>query len=284
MFETNPTVSDSTPDARRLVDVLRTIGPAVVAFSGGVDSAVVAKAAVLAFPNALAATGLSPSVAVRERNAVAGLADEIGIPHTTVDTTELADDDYAANRGDRCYFCKANLYGHLARLRDERGYAALLDGKNADDRDDDRPGHRAAREHGVRSPLAELGIGKAGVRTLARAWGLSISEKPAAPCLASRVAVGVSVTAERLRRIDAAEEAARRRFGLDEFRVRLDAGEVARLEAPMPCLAAIAGSDELTAFVGELMALGFRRVTLDLAGFRSGSGGVATTELVQITR
>ena len=264
------TAAMSKADADRLLAHVASYGSAAVAFSGGVDSLVVACAAVRAFGDAaVAVTGVGPALATREREDAKRTAAEIGIHHVEVTPDELSDAGYVANAGDRCYFCKQSLYRVSRSLLESLGVETLLNGTNADDTGDYRPGLRAAAEAGVRSPLLECGFGKAAVRGIARAWGLAAAEKPASPCLASRIAPGVSVTAERLRRIDAAEECVRELLGVFEFRVRLEAGELARIEVPADCLSqAVSHSTEL---VRELRGLGFRRVTLDLAGFESGN-------------
>lgn len=239
----------------------------VVAFSGGVDSAyLTAVAHDVLGPAALAVTAASPSLARREREGAEALARQFGWRHLTVETHEGDRPEYVRNDGDRCFWCKDTLFEVLAPLAAERG-AAVAVGTNTDDLGDHRPGLRAAREHGVLSPLVDAGMSKADVRTLAAARGLPVADKPASPCLASRVAYGVEVTPERLRRVDAAEEAVRA-LGFDVLRVR-DHGDLARVEVPLDDFPRLAA---LRAEVHErLSGLGFRFVTLDLAGFRSGS-------------
>ena len=239
----------------------------VVAFSGGVDSAyLTAVAHDVLGAGALAVTAVSPSLARREREGAEALARRFGWRHLVVETHEGERPEYVRNDGDRCFWCKATLFEVLAPLAAERG-AAVAVGTNIDDLGDHRPGLRAAREHGILSPLADAGMSKADVRSLAAARGLPVADKPASPCLASRVAYGVEVTPERLRRVDAAEEAVRA-LGFDVLRVR-DHGDLARVEVPIDDLPRLAA---LRAEVHErLSGLGFRFVTLDLAGFRSGS-------------
>ena len=176
-----------------------------------------------------------------------------------------------ANAPDRCYHCKTELYGHVERVAADLGLSATIaNGANADDRGDHRPGMRAADEHSVRSPLLGCGLTKADVRTLARHWGLPVWDKPAAPCLASRIAYGQEVTPERLRMIDAAEQRLRS-LGLRELRVRYHEGDLARIEVPADAITTLADPAVREPLLADLQALGFKRVTLDLAGFESGN-------------
>ncbi len=262
---------DAAHHAARLVEIIAPLESCVVAYSGGVDSAVVAKAAWLALgERAIAVTGVSNSLAAGELEAAQRVAAAIGIRHETLGTDELSHDEYLRNAPDRCFHCKTELYEQLRTLADEHGIAAILNGANADDLGDFRPGMLAARQHGVHSPLAEAGLAKADVRELARHWGIEAWDKPATPCLSSRIAYGVSVTPERLARIDAAEQALRA-LGLAVVRVRLHENELARLEVPPDALPRLCEESVRTALVARLRDLGFRYVTLDLEGFRSGS-------------
>jgi uncharacterized protein len=254
-----------------LLNFIRQWNSCVVAYSGGVDSAVVAKAAHLALgERALAITGVSASLASGELEAAQRVAASIGIRHEIIYTDELTDADYLQNAPDRCFHCKTELYQRLEQEAEQRGVRTLLNGANIDDLGDFRPGMRAASNFQVRSPLAECGLNKAAVRSLAREWSLEIWDKPATPCLSSRVAYGLNITPERLARIDAAEQFLRQ-FGLAAVRVRLHENELARLEVPMAALARLCESEIRKRVCERLRALGFRYVTLDLEGFRSGS-------------
>lgn len=257
--------------ADRLVALIAPLESVVVAYSGGVDSAVVAKAAHLALgERALAVTGVSASLADGELEAAQCVAAAIGIQHETLATDELARPEYLRNAPDRCFHCKTELYEQLGRLAKARGIAVILNGANADDLGDFRPGLQAAHQHQVRSPLAECGLSKGDVRALARHWGIEAWDKPATPCLSSRIAYGVRVTPERLARIDAAEQTLRT-YGLGAVRVRLHENELARLEVPLVALPRICEASIREPLIARLRELGFRYVTLDLEGFRSGS-------------
>lgn len=258
-------------DAERLVQEVASYGSCAVALSGGVDSAVVAMAARLALGDqAVAVTGVGPALAGAELDAAREVAAQIGIRHVERVTHEAQRPGYIANAPDRCFYCKTELYEHLADVAAELGLATLVSGANADDLGDHRPGLRAADDAKVRSPLAELGLNKRAVRDLAAHWGLRVADKPAAPCLASRIAYGVQVTPDRLRRIEHAERLLHG-LGLREVRVRLHEGELARVEAPLEHVARLAEPGVRDQLVEGLERLGFKYVTLDLAGFRSGS-------------
>ncbi len=261
--------------AAELVALLSRIERPIVAFSGGVDSSVVALAAKQARPDhALAVTGIGPALAQAERRAARRLARQIGIAHQELTTAELENPGYVANAGDRCYHCKSELYGAILRelvRRHAGGEAAvILSGANADDWGDHRPGLAAASQAGVRHPLTELGLGKAAVREVARYWNLPVWDKPASPCLASRLAYGVEVTAERLARVEAAEAYLRAR-GLRELRVRYLAGDEARIEVPLEELGRLCQPEWRNDLVATFKRIGFRYVCLDLEGFRSGN-------------
>ena len=258
---------DAVDALRRLRAALAGIRSAVVAVSGGVDSAVVLAAAQGSIETVLAATGTSVAYSQEDLQAAAALATRLGVEHVAVDTRETTDPRYAVNSPSRCFHCKGELYGKLAELARARGLEAILDGTHAGDTGDFRPGLRAGAALGVRSPLREAGLGKPQVRAIAAHLGLPIWDKPASPCLASRFPYGEAITAEKLTMVDRAE-ATLRSFGFREFRVRHH-GNVARIEvtpAEMPALLAVAEP-----VVRALKATGYAYVTMDLQGFRSGS-------------
>jgi pyridinium-3,5-biscarboxylic acid mononucleotide sulfurtransferase len=267
------TETDPSRNAQRekLIETLHGYGRVAVAYSGGIDSTVVAQAAYDALGSAaIAVTAVSESLAAGELEEAQELAQKIGIRHRVIRTEEFADPNYRRNDSDRCYFCKSELYGRLSGMLNELSVEVIASGANTDDLGDYRPGLRAASEHGIRHPLQECGLNKADVRALARGWGLPTWDKPATPCLSSRVAYGEDPTPERVRMIDQAEQWLRQR-GLRVLRVRYHKGDLARIEVPL---------DDLPRFIelqlrGELIAafraLGFKFVTLDLEGFRSGS-------------
>jgi uncharacterized protein len=255
----------------RLLEILRDMRRVAVAFSGGIDSTVVAQAANLALGDAaIAVTADSPSVARAELDDARRLAAHIGIRHRIVRTDEFQNPDYLRNDGARCYFCKSELYTRIEAILPELGNPVVCSGANRDDMGDYRPGLTAAAEHKVRHPLQEAGMGKADVRAVARHWGLPTWDKPAAPCLSSRLAPGVSVTTERTARVEAAERYLRD-LGLRECRVRLHEGELARIEVPVTEITRLADANVRAALTKRLRELGFQFVTLDLDGFRSGS-------------
>ncbi len=255
----------------RLLETLKGYGRVAVAYSGGVDSAVVAQAAFLALGDeTVAVTAVSDSLASGELEEAEALARQIGIRHRIIRTEEFADPNYLRNNPDRCYFCKSELYGRLSGLVDDLGVDTIVSGANTDDSGDHRPGMKAAAERGVRHPLQECGLSKADVRALALAWGLPTWDKPATPCLSSRIAYGEEVTPDRVKMIDQAE-AWLRQQGLRLVRVRYHKGDLARVEVPLEELPRLAAPEVRTNLVKAFRDLGFKFVTLDLEGFRSGS-------------
>ncbi len=267
-------MSESTTIAEkrdRLLAILGELSGVAVAFSGGIDSTVVAKAAFLAMgERAVAVTADSASVARRELDDARELAALIGIRHVVVRTQEFENPDYLKNDGTRCYHCKTELYSTVERLLPELGVPVMASGANLDDLGDYRPGLVAAAEHSVRHPLQEAGFTKADVRELARLWELPTWDKPAAPCLSSRMAPGLAVTPERTKRVEEAESLLRS-LGLRECRVRYHEGDLARVEVPVSEVAKLAAEPVRSELARALHTLGFKFVTLDLDGFRSGS-------------
>ncbi len=256
----------------RLLEILANSGRVAVAYSGGVDSAVVAKAAQLACGDrAVAVTAVSASLPSGELEAATALAREIGIRHEIISTDEFQNENYLANPFNRCFFCKTELYNRLGDLAARLQVDVVVNGANLDDQGDHRPGLQAAANHQVRSPLIEAGLNKAQVRELAREWELPVWDKPASPCLSSRIAYGIAVTPERVARIDQAESFLRATFQLREFRVRLEANELARIEVAEKELDSLLTPSGRETIRRRLHELGFRYVTIDLDGFRSGS-------------
>ncbi len=271
--------AEETRLEQRLIEHLRGLGDdgVLLAFSGGVDSSYLLAVCAEAFgvagggadaPTAARAVlGVSPSLSAAQHRQAREVAQFLGVTLEEVPTTEVARPEYLANTGDRCFFCKDTLFATLRRLAPG---AVILDGTQADDATGHRPGRDAARQHGVRSPLLEMGIGKAAIRRLSARRGLQTADLPAAPCLASRFPAGTPVTLAGLARVEAAEELVRS-LGFRELRVRHHAGDVARIEVPLSEASRVVGTEAGRSLSDGLKRLGFRFVTLDLEGFRSGS-------------
>jgi uncharacterized protein len=246
------------------------MGSVVVAFSGGVDSSYVAYVANAELgERALCVTGDSPSLPSFQKAETASLAQKFGFRTEVIETAELDDANYTQNNSNRCYFCKDELYQKLKDLAQQRNIRHIVDGSTCDDLGDYRPGRVAAAEHEVRSPLIEVGMNKADVRELSRAVGLPTWDKPASPCLSSRIAYGIPVTIERLSTVDRGEEILRE-LGFHEFRVRHH-DSLVRLEIARSELSRVLTLGMFDQLASRFRELGFKYVTLDLEGFRSGS-------------
>jgi uncharacterized protein len=256
--------------AAALESRLRKAGRVIVAFSGGADSSYLAFAAHRALSeDALAATAISPSYPASHREMADRVVEHIGIRHRYVETAEMEREGYRANRSDRCYFCKTELFEVLGRLREELRFDSVAYGLNADDRHDFRPGHRAAEEHRVLAPLMDVALSKAEIRALSRAAGLPTADLPASACLASRLPYGMEVTPERLRQVEEGEQRLRG-LGFRQLRLRHH-GEIARIEIDPSELPRALDPQVAKEMVAAIKPLGFRYVSLDLEGYRSGA-------------
>lgn len=263
-------VVELDPKLNALDERLRALGSVLVAYSGGVDSAFLADRAFHVLgQHSLAVLADSPSLARSQKEDAVAFAAERHIPLKIIATTELDNPEYARNGGDRCFFCKDELFQEMEKLRAETGFATVAYGLNTDDRGDFRPGQRAAEQHRVVAPLAEAGLGKSDVRELARRLGMRVWDKPASACLSSRIAYGLEVTPERLAAVERAEEVMRE-LGFRIFRVRHH-GDTARIEVAREEMEKMLATATRERIVAELKSCGFKFVALDLEGFRSGS-------------
>ncbi len=271
---------------QKLLDILRKSGRVVVAFSAGVDSTVLAKAAKIACgDDATAVTARSLSLATGELEESIKLADQIGIRHHILETKEFNNPDYIKNASNRCYFCKTELYSLIENNSGTLQYDCVVNGANLDDLGDHRPGMDAASEHHIRSPFIEAEFNKNDIRELAQHWDLPVWDKPATPCLSSRIAYGLEVTPERIQAVDQAELFLKKELNLRTLRVRYEQNDLARIEVPVEEISRIFEGDMHSRISDYLRSLGFKYVTVDLNGFRSGSmNNLIPVEDLQIHR
>ena len=258
---------DKEQNLRRLMRDMQTV---LVAYSGGVDSSYVALIATQELADkAVCVMGISPSVAQSQREEAEKIAQDFNFNYHALKTEELENPNYQANPTNRCYFCKSELYGKLTPFAQQKNIEFILDGSNLDDTSDFRPGRQAAKENNVRSPLIEVELSKAEIRHLSKKHELPTWDKPASPCLSSRIAYGIPVSIERLSKVEKGEEFLRN-LGLREFRVR-NHGELARLEVAPAEMNVILNKEMTDSIADKFRKLGFKYVTLDLHGYRTGA-------------
>ncbi|MDK2821434.1 MAG: pyridinium-3,5-biscarboxylic acid mononucleotide sulfurtransferase [Clostridia bacterium] len=261
--------SDLSSKLEFLHDKLSRYNGILVAFSGGVDSSLLLKVASTTKVNILAVTALSPTYPEEEKEAATKLANELGVNHLVIYTNEMDNIDFTSNPPERCYFCKKELYNNLKELAKKHNLEVIVDGTNADDKNDFRPGKRAARECGIKSPLQEVGLTKNEIRTLAKYLGLPNWDKPSMACLSSRIPYGESITPQKLQQIAHAESYLHK-LGFKEVRVRHH-GSIARLEVNPSAFSVVTDDSVRKELISYFRKLGFTYITLDLQGFRSGS-------------
>jgi pyridinium-3,5-biscarboxylic acid mononucleotide sulfurtransferase len=254
----------------RLLGILKELDSVLLAFSGGVDSSFLLKALKDSGIKALAVTASSETMPAGDLKNARELAELIGVTFRAIVTCELDNPDFAQNPRDRCFYCKDELFSNLSGIADAEGYAVIIDGNNTDDLADWRPGRKAALAHGVRSPLIEAGFTKDEIRKLSKELGLPTWSKPASPCLASRFPYGMPITKEALRRVDEAESFLNS-LGFVELRVRSHPGDIARIEAPKAEIPRILENENMGRISERFRELGFKYITVDLDGFRSGN-------------
>lgn len=253
----------------RLIEILKDMENAILAFSGGVDSTFLLKALKLSGIRVLAVTAYSETMPEHDFIDAKKMAEEIGIAHKIIETSELEIEDFIKNPQDRCFYCKDELFRKLKEIASANGYGFVLDGSNLDDMNDWRPGRKAAVKHGVRSPLVEAGFTKDDIREVSRELGLSTWDRPSSPCLSSRIPYGQRITKDDLRRV-AMAEGFLRAIGFHEIRVR-DHGETARIEVSEEEIPKILDSSIRKAVIEKLKSVGYKFISLDLEGYRSGS-------------